>query len=540
MDEPRQRSPFGVPDALALALVVGALGALWFFFRVDQRPPMDLGHYFEALPGAWQAVVQGDLAAMAGVLPRAGGLYNLSLGALTALFGRHAVLMELIEALWLLGLLLGCWGVARRLGGPWAALASVALCTAMPVFHTSARSHWIHLPEATLLVLALWGLLADPALDRWRTRVALFLTLALAFSLRPTALLFGGPLLLLAWHRARPRARVVLPALSLVVALLLLGPSLPDYIGGKTMIRDVYAELVAPLLPSLVQQAFVLPGLALLAGVVLVVARGPGRLRNPALWLLAGWALLGLALCAFFRVGPDNFTLLFVGGAILAGLGLALPGAGAALLWGRRAVGVGLAMLAAGAMTAPFLLGHIAHPLVPVLGHSVVSLEPQHYLRPQVEVLTLEFFWPLVDEACVNQDDTCTLLASRGLVNFSREDNLALATFFEGRDGVRFHNAGQYFFIHDIESADALEGLFVLDCPHAPPEPDNLFSERERALEAMVEELEVSFLHQLPAPLRCSFRAFRLEEADPHKALADFWLNYPWVHSGPKSRPPVE
>ena len=134
-------------------------------------------------------------------------------------------------------------------------------------------------------------------------------------------------------------------------------------------------------------------------------------------------------------------------------------------------------------------------------------------------------------------DATCTVVATRGLVNFNREDDLTLAMFLHRRDDVAIHNAGQFFFIEDIESDDAIEGLMVLDCPHAAPQPDNLFTEREQALEAMVAELEVSFINQLGAPLRCSFRVFRLEELDPRQALEEFWLSYPWRFSGPVSPP---
>jgi len=321
--------------------------------------------------------------------------------------------------------------------------------------------------------------------------------------------------------------------------LLVLLPSLPDYIGGKAMIRSVYVDLVAPLGPSLLQQAFLAPAIAVVLGLLLLPVVVPARWQEQPLWLLTGWVLLGLGLCSFFHVGPDNFPLLFLGAALLAAQALALPGSAPWLRVARPAVGVGLAGVSGLAMVTPFLLGHLALPFVPVLGHGVVSLEPQYYLRPQLEVLTLDQVWPLLDEVCIRADDTCTVVASRGLVNFNREDDLSLASFLYRRDDLTIHNAGQFFFIDDIESDDAIEGLMVLDCPHAMPEPDNLFTERERALEAMVDVLELSFVHQLGAPLRCSFRIFRVEESDPQQALEDFWLNYPWVYSGPKSRPPT-
>ncbi len=535
LDHPRL---LPVPDVLSVGLILGALGALGRFFQIDQRPPMDLGHYFEALPEAWRALGRFDVLELLDLILHTGGPYNVGLALLARVFGRSPLLLEGIEFLWLGMLLLATWGVARRLGGRWAGLAAVALCTAMPVVHSQARSHWIHLPEAALLMAALWLWMRDPALAKRSVRVGLLVVLSLAFTLRPTALLFGGPLLLLTWRSAEPRSRAWLPALSLIPAVLVLLPTLPEYIEGKAMIREVYADMVRPLLPSLVEHAFVLPLILATVGLILLAVLAPARIKEPALWLLAGWVLLGLALCAFFNVGPDNFPLLFLGAAMLAGLGLSIPGERRWAPWARAAVGAALTACSGLAVVLPFLLGHLALPFSGVYGWALVSEEPQHYLRPQVEVLTLDFVWPLLDEVCVNADDSCTVLVTRGLVNFNREDDLNLATFLLRRDGITFHNAGQFFFEHNIESEDALEGLMVLDCPHAVPEPDNLFTEREGALEAMIEHLDVAFVHQIGAPLRCSFRVFRLEEEDPQAALKDFWLRYPWVYSGPKDPPP--
>ena len=538
MPPPSQRLLRRVPDVAALSLVAVALGALWRFFQVDQRPPMDLGHYFEALPGAWVALGVLNLSALLDHALHQGGLYNLSVALLARVFGRSPALLEGLEFLWLGVLFLAAWASARRLGGRWAGLAATALYTAMPVFHTGARCHWVHLPEASLVALAFWLWLREPLLEQRLTRVGLFLTLAMAFSLRPTALVFGLPVLLLAWRSARPRLRVLVPALSLAAAVLVLLPALPNYIAGKAMVREVYAEVVAPLGPSLVRQAFVLPSVAVVVGLLLLAAFARGRWREPALWLLSGWVLVGLGFCQFFHVGPDNFPLLFLGAALLAAQGLALPGAAAWMVWTRRALALGLVVVACLAMVTPMLLGHLAQPFVGVLGYGIVSLEPWSYIRPQLEVVTLDRVWPLLDEVCVRADETCTVLATRGLANLNREDDLSLAIFLSGHDGVIIHNAGQFFFEPDIESTDALEGLMVLDCPHAAPEPDNLFTERERALEAMVDELEVSFVYQLGAPLRCSFRVFRIEEADAEQALEEFWLNYPWRYSGPHTPPP--
>jgi hypothetical protein len=534
--EPRRASLRWLPDLLSAALLVGALGSLWYFFLVDQRPPMDLGHYFSSLPAAWRAWGELDLAALLGVTLQAGGIYNLGIALACHLFGRGAALLELVEYGWLGLLLVASWGAARRLGGAWAGLAGVALTAALPVVHSGARSHWIHLPEASLLMAALWLWLLDPSLARRGVRLGLLACLGLAFCLRPTALIFGGPLLLLLW-RSAPHRRWLTPSLSLLAVVTLL-PSLPDYVGGKAMIREVYEGLVAPLGPSLVEQAFVLPGLIVVLGLLLLPWLARVALRRPGVWLLGSWSALGLGLSALFHVGPDNFPLLFVGGALLAAQALALPGEGGWRRGARPVVALGLTGLSALSMGAPLMLPHLADPFHRILGPGILSVEPHMYLRPQTEVLTLEQLWPLFDEVCVETDGVCTVLASKGLVNYNREDDLSLAAFLAGRDDLVVHNAGQFFFVHDIESPDALEGLFVLECPMAPPEPDNMFREREQALEALVGAFEVSIVHHFGAPRRCSFWVFRVEEEDPLAALEAFWLDYPWRYSGPRARPP--
>lgn len=527
-----------LPDGLSLALVLGSLGALAQFFRIDQRPPMDLGHYFEALPGAWRALGAFDVVALADIAVGSGGLYNLFLAALTHAFGRSPLLLEAVEPGWLGLLLLSAWAAARRLGGPWAGLAGTALCAAMPVFQVGARSHWIHLPEAALLALALALWLRDPALERRGSGLGLLVALGAAFTLRPTALVFGVPLLVAAAPRAR--GRLWLPALSLLPAAVVLLPWLPDYVGGKAMIRTVYAQTVQPLGAALLEQTFLLPALATTAGLALLLWLARPALRHPAAWLLGLWLATGLGLCAFFHAGPDNFHLLFLAAALLASLGLALPGSAPWMSRLRPAVGALLCAVAALALAVPMLRAPLAGPVAPLLGPGVLSVEPRHYLRPQVEVPSLDQFWPLFDQACVHADETCTVIASRGLVNYNREDDLSLAHFLLGRDGLRIRNAGQYFFIDDMESTDAVEGLAVLDCPHGAAEPDNLFTERERALEAMVTGLNTTHVGVIGAPMRCVFRIWRLDVPDPHQAVRDFWQAYPWRHSGPGACPEPE
>ncbi len=128
-------------SALASGLV--SIAALAAFLALDRRPPADLGHYFAALPTAWEALEPGGSITAAGaLLLDHGGLYNLPLAAWMKLVGRGPLALRAVEFPWLGALLLGCYGSARALAGERVAAMAMGLLGAMPVFQFGARAHW--------------------------------------------------------------------------------------------------------------------------------------------------------------------------------------------------------------------------------------------------------------------------------------------------------------------------------------------------------------------------------------------------------------
>lgn len=508
-----------VPALAALGLGAAALAALLLFFHLDRRPPADLGHYFRPLPEAWAALGPPvRLPALLDIAGQPGGLYNLLVAGLCRVFGRSAAVLEAVEAGWLGLLLLGTWGVGRALGGPRAGLASVALLASFPMFQTGARCHWIHQPEVALVALGLWAVLADRSLGRRATRVVLGLLVALLLTLRPTGLLYALPILGLAGWTSRSVGRLVVPLLGLVPGLLVLGPALPAYLQGKVDVRDLYAQVVVPFLPSLAPGLFRLPAVVALVGVAALVAtRWRDALRVEVL-LLGGWLVLAAGLCLLFKVGPDNFPVLGLVLALLGGAGLAglAPGG-----WRAWSGGLVLGGLALGSLALPFLPRPLAARLAVLADPAALAEEPRFYLRPQFDVPTVEGLGPVLDRICTPRDDICTLVATTGIFNLNREDDARLALFLAGRDGIRIANAGEWWFPSDLADPDAVEGLVVVRC--GGPGGATGFGDREQALEDLARTIRVRPVERLRGPMGCEVAFLRVEEEDSRAAIQSFW-----------------
>lgn len=534
---PRLQPPappsLGLADALAGLVVVASALALHTYCVIDTRPASDLGHYYRPLPQLHAVLVHGgDPLALLGAVAQPGGAYNLLLAGIFALFGLGEHLFDRVEMAWLTLLLVGGWGTARALAGPGAGLAATMLLAMVPVFQVGARTHWLHFVEAAAVVGALWAWTTDPALARWRTRVALALATAFCISLRPTGLLYMGSLLAVATWSVPDRRRVALPAVGLVAGLFVLLPTMDSYVGGKVAVREVYQATVRPLVPSLAEQTFMLPGLLLLLGAALApLLRRRAILAAPDLLLLA-WVAGGLGLGALFRVGIDNFPLVFFAAAVLAAQGLsALPG--------RPALAVGGLALTGLVLAAPFLPPERARALVPALGPAVVSFESFHYLRPQSRGLGVADLQPMLDQACGEHDGVCTLLATSGLFNLNREDDASLAFFLAGVRGVKVLNGGQWWTPEDLTADDAIEALVVMDCQQLG-RVLTPFLERELAVGALARAIEARKVGEVGPPAPCPQTWYVLDHPDSRVPILAWAKAHDWqAHILPEILPPL-
>ena len=312
---------------LCLTLVVG--GQVWFVLH-DQRVPSDPGRYHaDVVPAimAWESL---DFRAMAGLLVRPTGWLNLLLGGLA--FAGGPLWARLPGILWVGILVASTGGLARRWLGPMGGFVAAALTAASPLVIVAGRTYWIHVPEAALVMGALWIWAADPGLLRWRS-VTLLCTLGfLLLSLRHSGLVWIGLLVpLLAWSRpGRSYSRLFLVFGVWLLASGVPLPELANYLAAKAASRHGYAERLAPLSLDLLEFEVGLPLYVGIVGALVPPVRGGWRAR----WLGLGLVGLSLLLWGLFRAGVDNFTLLGPAFALLAASGLS----GARLVGGVLAV----------------------------------------------------------------------------------------------------------------------------------------------------------------------------------------------------------
>ena len=431
MSEGNRSAPALALTALAVAVVIAGHVA---FLVLDPRLPRDLGLYYARIPALWDAMghpLEGLRAGLA-ALTDVGGGYQVLLAAYLRLVGRSATAFQLVDLAWLVALLALTWRVAARAWGPWSGLAAVLFAGATPAVFVYARTAWIHVPEAALLlgVVACWQ--ADPELARRRTPALAGLLGGAALLLRPSALIWLGLLVAVAlWRRRRggerpdPRhagALLVAWGLATLPAVL----SLDDYLQAKLEARGRYAVAV----PDLSEQLFVTVGpvAAAAMGLGALLTLWPPRRRGTALlWL---WGLTPIPLFALFRAGIDNFTVAAVALAILGGAGL-----------GRRAaVGVPLAAAVFALAQLPQWLptpapgswaqhasGRVGLALKPSFRNPYVPHTAGH--GGAVE--------QLLAATCPTTDRRCLIAVDQGLFQPFAEDPGALELFLAGFDQVQ-------------------------------------------------------------------------------------------------------
>ncbi len=282
------------------------------FLALDGRVVADDVHMLEGLP------LQGAPGAL---LVQSGGWLKLLFAAVLEPRGYPPTVARGLFVGFALVVPLNAALLARRLGGPGAALAAAALTGAAPMVSAWGRTAWFHVPEAALVttMAVLWA--RDPRLERWWTAWVLGGIAALAVLLRPSGLLWTLTLLPLAWPALRARWPRLLPvavawAVAAIVPLVEVGP----YLWAKLEARERYVSMVEPLHEQI--------GMMVVWWVLLLCLVGAGlrlgrRRLQPVEWTTLIWAVLPWVMVVVFRAGLDNHTLLVPGLAVLAGVGLA-------------------------------------------------------------------------------------------------------------------------------------------------------------------------------------------------------------------------
>ncbi len=300
-------------------LGVGLLHLAWWL--IDERIPGDRAQMFQQLGAAYLSWGRPSTELLR-LLTEPTGWFNVGLAGVVRLLGPSPGLIRSVCMAWSLALVGLAALLARRLAGPWVALATVAILSTSNLIVALGRIVWFHIPEAALAVALASLLVGDPELRWRRSPWLLALGGALLLSLRSTGGFWLVTLLPLVWPSLRARRRPLIGvAASWALAALIPLRTLSVYLRGKLQARELYAELVPSLAEQLGGQHVGWLALALLAGAAAVGAWGL-RSHRLALVVLLTWVLAPLALVGVFRSGIENHDVFMPALALLAAAGL--------------------------------------------------------------------------------------------------------------------------------------------------------------------------------------------------------------------------
>ena len=390
-----------------MGVVLLTLALHLVYLSQDTRLPADLGQYYVPLPGVFHALNGGSWQGVwPALIERPGAWYNLLTAVWLTGVDKSAAAFQMLDLIWFGGLLFIGSSVGSVLGGERGRLAFATVLCALPMVVLSARTSWVHVPEAALLLAMLRIWLGDPTLSKRLSIVGLGLLGALAIGLRPSALPWLGLLsgaMLWGFQGQRPKW----PSLAWILAIWALSciqilPYLETYLAAKAMARARYLERVPELLPQLIGAVGVLGSLAAVAVGVLGFRRPDGVLA-----LAWGFVVVSLLLTLSSGAGVDNFLPLALGLAIIAAqTAQRRPWTGA--IWAVPLLGLALPQICTelpkdGALSQAFGALRIpAHP------------GSKNRLRP-FEDLVADELLQLIDASCPYPEAPCTILVDQGL-----------------------------------------------------------------------------------------------------------------------------
>jgi hypothetical protein len=309
-----------------IALLV--LAQVWFVYQ-DTRVIWDPGRYLIKVPEYYWSFESAStaFAALPSALVDSSGWYQWGVAASMRIFGRDPWVFEGWAVGWFAMTLISSAVLARRLAGGAAALAAVGLVGSVPSVTVFARTAWIHIPEAALLMTALAIYVNDLRLERKATVVWMILLGALTIQLRESGLIWVatmGPMILYGTWRLGgpiPWKRVALVGISWMIAVIPPMIRMVEYLEAKLGARERYLLQTPPLKEQFVESlSLPVAILCLVGGIFLLIELR--RRFHPVGALLLSWALVPILLFMIFYAGFTNYTPYMTAICVAAACGL--------------------------------------------------------------------------------------------------------------------------------------------------------------------------------------------------------------------------
>lgn len=271
---------------------VFSMSLYWYF---DSRPLVDLGRYYQSIPDWWLWVEQPSIQMFWGLLSQLGGWLNAMLAIGVWLFS-DPELVFMFYAVMTSGLF--WWGLRD------APIWTGVFVLMQPIWQVGWRTQWIHALE-TSLILLVWQSWRSDRINKWTGVVSM-----LAVWLRPSALIWLGVLWVLDCLQNREDRQHHWLLAGMLVGVLLITPQLGLYVSGK---------LAVPRVDGVLWDELGRHGGWIQTLIMMFLIASNRKMFQRRDWVLVVWILGGVGLATLFGVGIDNFPLIFVGLAVLAG-----------------------------------------------------------------------------------------------------------------------------------------------------------------------------------------------------------------------------
>ena len=187
----RGRAGHAEASWLWLAVLVFIAVSAWWFARDDRVPVWDAGSHLNTSWLYGVAFQQGHLMDWFTSYTTYPPLAHLVGAAAYLIGGMHPMAMEMAANIVFVPLLaFGCYGVGRELAGPRAGLLAGVFGLGTPMFVSTMHSFYVDTPQAAMVAIALWALLASRRFERIWVSLLAGVLYALALLVKETSFLF--------------------------------------------------------------------------------------------------------------------------------------------------------------------------------------------------------------------------------------------------------------------------------------------------------------------------------------------------------------